>query len=152
MEYTIEQIDKTIRHLGRLMPARLNRQSTRKCTLKDAVRLMAPKLLEMKELGFSPKELVKALADENILITVSTLNRYLLDHSSVQGEEPVAKAKPAARKSGKRLVSGKSEAKDEQADQLEDDAPQGGLPTVEDESVHEPEKLSEESDQEAKDD
>jgi DNA-binding transcriptional MerR regulator len=152
MEYSIAQIDKTIRHLGRLMPARLNRQSTRKCSLKDAVRLMALKLLEMKELGFSPKELVKALADENIIITVSTLNRYLLDHSSVQGDESVTKAKPAARKSRKRLVSGKSEAKAEQADQLEDDIPQGGLPIAEDESAHDPDKLSTQSDQEAEDD
>ena len=63
MKMTLDHIDQTIRNLGRLMPAKPNKNSTREYSLKESIFLMAPKLLETRDMGFTGKELVSALAD-----------------------------------------------------------------------------------------
>ena len=80
MKLTLEHIDKTINSLDRLMPAKLNKKSTREYSLKEGVFLMADKLLEKREMGCTTNELVKALAEEEIVIKGATLNHYLCEY------------------------------------------------------------------------
>lgn len=94
MGFTLEHIHRTINSLGRLMPAKPNKDSTREYSLKECVFLMAPQLLEKREMGCTTNELVKALMDDGIEIKVPTLNRYLCDYQKIHGEE--AKANPKA--------------------------------------------------------
>jgi len=51
---------------------------------------MAPKLTEMKELGFSVKQLAAALAKQEIVIKPPTLNRYLSEYQAGRGKETAA--------------------------------------------------------------
>lgn len=82
MGITLEQIHNTIRELGLLMPERPNRNSTREYSLKEAVILMGPRLMEMREMGFTTKEMVKGLEDKGISVKGPTLNRYLCEYQS----------------------------------------------------------------------
>jgi len=87
MKLTLEHIDKTISNLDRLMPAKLNKKSTREYSLKEGIFLIAPKLLEKREMGCTTNELVKALADDEIVIKAATLNHYLCEYQKHrQGE------------------------------------------------------------------
>ena len=94
MGFTLEHIQHTINSLGRLMPAKPNTGSTREYSLKECIFLMAPRLLEKREMGCTTNELVKALMDDGIEIKGPTLNRYLCEHQKIHGEE--AKVNPAA--------------------------------------------------------
>ncbi len=100
MGFTLEHIHRSINSLGRLMPAKPNKDSTREYSLKECIFLMAPQLLEKREMGCTTKELVKALLDDGIEIKAPTLNRYLCDYQKIHGEEPKVnppeKQKPAA--------------------------------------------------------
>ena len=98
MEYTIEHIDRALKSIDCLMPAKLNKQSIRKCSLKETIFMMAPTLFKKREMGASTKELVKWLADEGIVINEQTLNRYLLAYVEMQGGESVAKPKRTVNK------------------------------------------------------
>ena len=92
MKLTLEHIDKTINNLDRLMPAKLNKSSTREYSLKEGIFLMAPKLIEKKEMGCTANELVKSLADDGIVVKAATLNHYLCEYQKRhQGE---AEAQP----------------------------------------------------------
>ena len=87
MKLTLEHIDKTISNLDRLMPAKLNKKSTREYSLKEGIFLIAPKLLEKREMGCTTNELVKALAEDEIVIKAATLNHYLCEYQKHhQGE------------------------------------------------------------------
>ena len=79
MTLTMKHIQSALDHLGRLRPARLNLSAKRDFSLREAVLFMAPKLTEMKELGFTTCELAAALAEQEIIIKAPTLNRYLLN-------------------------------------------------------------------------
>jgi DNA segregation ATPase FtsK/SpoIIIE-like protein len=100
MGFTLEHIHRSINSLGRLMPAKPNKDSTREYSLKECIFLMAPQLLEKREMGCTANELVKALMDDGIEIKAPTLNRYLCDYQKIPGEEPQAnppkKQKPQA--------------------------------------------------------
>jgi hypothetical protein len=100
MGFTLEHIHRSINSLGRLMPAKPNKDFTRQYSLKECIFLMAPQLLEKREMGCTTNELVKALLDDGIEIKAPTLNRYLCDYQKIHGEEPKAnppeKQKPAA--------------------------------------------------------
>jgi len=80
MKLTLEHIDRTISNLDRLMPAKLNKNSTREYSLKEGIILIAPKLLEKRDMGCTTNELVKALADDGIVIKAATLNHYLCEY------------------------------------------------------------------------
>ena len=87
MKLTLEHIDKTINNLDRLMPAKLNKKSTSEYSLKEGIFLIAPKLMEKREMGCTTNELVKALADDEIVIKAATLNHYLCEYQKHhQGE------------------------------------------------------------------
>ncbi len=92
MGFTLEHIHHTINSLGRLMPAKPNTGSTREYSLKECIFLIAPRLLEKREMGCTTNELVKALMDDGIEIKGPTLNRYLCEYQKIHGEE--AKAHP----------------------------------------------------------
>jgi len=87
MGFTLEHIHKTISSLGRLMPAKPNKDSNREYSLKDCIFLMAPKLLEKREMGCTTNELVKALLDDGIEIKAPTLSRYLCEYQKLHEEE-----------------------------------------------------------------
>ena len=87
MKLTLEHIDRTISNLDRLMPAKLNKKSTREYSLKEGIFLIASKLLEKRDMGCTTNELVKALADDGIAIKAATLNHYLCEYQKRhQGE------------------------------------------------------------------
>jgi hypothetical protein len=92
MALTMKNIQNALDHLGRLRPARLNLSAKRDFSLREAVLFMAPKLTEMKELGFSSRELAAALAEREIAIKVPTLNRYLSEYQSGREKEVAAEA------------------------------------------------------------
>jgi hypothetical protein len=98
MGFTLEHIHRTTKRLGRLLPAKPSRDSNVEYSLKDGIFLMAPKLLEMKQMGFSTAELSAALESEGIAIKGQTLNRYLFEYQSAQEREsaPIATAAPTA--------------------------------------------------------
>ena len=102
MGFTLERIHRTINNLGRLMPAKPNKDSVREYSLKDCIFLMAPKLLEKREMGCTTNELVKALLDENIDIKGQTLNRYLCEYQKLHGEGAAVKPKRETRKAPKK--------------------------------------------------
>ena len=87
MSFTLEHIHRTTKRLGRLLPARPNRDSNLEYSLKEGIFLMAPKLLEMKRMGFSTAELAAALESEGIAIKGQTLNRYLCEYQSARERE-----------------------------------------------------------------
>ena len=101
MGFTLEHIHRTINNLGRLMPAKPNKDSNREYSLKDCIFLMAPKLLEKREMGCTTNELVKALLDEEIDIKAATLNRYLHEYQKLHEEEQDIKPKEKAEGSAK---------------------------------------------------
>ena len=82
MALTMKHIQSALDHLGRLRPARLNPSAKRDFSLREAVLFMAPKLTEMKELGFTTTELMAALAEREIIIKAPTLNRYLNEYQA----------------------------------------------------------------------
>ena len=82
MTLTMKHIQSALDHLGRLRPARLNLSAKRDFSLREAVLFMAPKLTEMRELGFSSRELAAALAEQEIIIKAPTLNRYLFEYQA----------------------------------------------------------------------
>ena len=88
MALTMKHIKNALDHLGRLRPARLNLSAKRDFSLREAVLFMAPKLMEMKELGFTTKELMAALAEREIIIKAPTLNRYLSEYQSDRNKRP----------------------------------------------------------------
>ena len=102
MGFTLEHIHRTINNLGRLMPAKPNKDSNLKYSLKDCIFLMAPKLLEKREMGCTTNELAKALSDEEIDIKAATLNRYLHEYQKLHGEEQEAKPKEKAEESAEK--------------------------------------------------
>ena len=91
---TMKHIQSALDHLGKLRPDRLNLSAKRDFSLREAVLFMAPKLTEMKELGFTTRELAAALAEQEIIIKAPTLNRYLSEYQA--GREKVATAESAA--------------------------------------------------------
>ena len=99
MRFTLEHIHRTINNLSRLMPAKPNKDSTREYSLKETIFLMAPQLLEKREMGCTTNELVKALIDDHVEIKTPTLNRYLCEYQKTHGEEPDAKPKKDEKKS-----------------------------------------------------
>jgi len=88
MALTMKHIQSALDHLGRLRPAHLNLSAKRDFSLREAVLFMAPKLTEMKELGFTTKELTAALAEKEIIIKAPTLNRYLSEYQSDRIKKP----------------------------------------------------------------
>jgi len=90
MALSIKHIQSALDHLGKLRPARLNLSAKRDFSLREAVLFMAPKLTEMKELGFTTKELAGALAEQEIIIKAPTLNRYLSEYQAGQVKEATA--------------------------------------------------------------
>lgn len=101
MGFTLEHIHRTINNLGRLMPAKPNKDSTREYSLKETIFLMAPQLLEKREMGCTTNELVKALTDDEVEIKGPTLNRYLCEYQKIHGEEPDANPKEKKKKAPK---------------------------------------------------
>ena len=95
MTLTMKHIQSALDHLGKLRPARLNLSPKRDFSLREAVLFMAPKLTEMKELGFTTRELAAALAEQEIIIKAPTLNRYLSEYQAGQGKEVAAESAPA---------------------------------------------------------
>jgi hypothetical protein len=87
MEFTLEHIHRTAKRLGRLMPAKPSKDSNLEYSLKDGIFLMAPKLMEMKRMGFSTGEIATALESEGIAIKGQTLNRYLCEYQAMQERE-----------------------------------------------------------------
>ncbi|MDL2227124.1 hypothetical protein LJB86_05675 [Deltaproteobacteria bacterium OttesenSCG-928-M10] len=98
MSFTLEHIHRTINNLGRLMPAKPNKDSTREYSLKETIFLMAPQLLEKREMGCTTNELVKALLGDEVEIKAPTLNRYLCEYQKTHGMEPEAKLEKAEKK------------------------------------------------------
>jgi len=92
MKLTLEHIDRTINNLDRLMPAKLNKNSTREYSLKEGIFLIAPKLMEKRDMGCTTNELIKALSDDGIVIKAATLNHYLCEyqkrHQGETGTQP----------------------------------------------------------------
>jgi hypothetical protein len=82
MNLTTKQIQNALDHIDRLRPARLNLSAKRGFSLREAILLMAPKLMVKKELGFTTKELAAALAEQGIVIKAPTLNRYLSEYQA----------------------------------------------------------------------
>jgi len=82
MAFTMKHIQNALEHLSRLRPARLNISAKHDFSLREAVLFMAPKLTEMKEVGFTTKELTAALAEQEIVIKAPTFNRYLSEYQS----------------------------------------------------------------------
>ena len=120
MGLTLEHIHRATNNLGRLMPAKPNKKSTREYSLKETIFLMAPKLSGMKQEGFTTNELTRALESEGIVIKGPTLTRYLLEYQKLQGEETVAKSDQAPTKS--KADSGKRSVKKNKADGTKDAA------------------------------
>ena len=106
MALTMKHIQSALDHLGRLRPARLNPSAKRDFSLREAVLFMAPKLTEMKELGFTTKELMAALAEREIIIKAPTLNRYLSEYQSDRIKKPES---PDEAATASDIVSGVSE-------------------------------------------
>jgi len=96
MRLTVRHIKNALDHLGRLRPTRLKLNAKRNFSLREAVLLMAPRLMKMKEMGFTFKELSAALAEREIVIKAPTLNRYLSEYHAEQQNSIAAEA--AARK------------------------------------------------------
>jgi EAL domain-containing protein (putative c-di-GMP-specific phosphodiesterase class I) len=84
----MKHIQNALDHMGRLRPAHLNLSAKRNFSLREAVLFMAPKLTEMKELGFTTRELTAALAEKEIIIKAPTLNRYLSEYQSDRSKKP----------------------------------------------------------------
>jgi hypothetical protein len=84
MTLTIKDIQNALDHIDRLRPACLNLSAKRGFSLREAILLMAPKLTEKKELGFSTKDLAAALAEREIIIKPPTLNRYLCEYQAAR--------------------------------------------------------------------
>jgi hypothetical protein len=95
MPFTMKHIQSTLEHLGRLRPARPNIAAKRDFSLRETIFFMAPKLVEMKELGFTSKELAAALAEQNIAIKAPTLNRYLSEYQNGREKETAAEVSAA---------------------------------------------------------
>ena len=95
MTLTMQNIQSALDHLGRLRPARLNLSAKRGFSLREAVLFMAPKLTEMKELGFTTRELAAALAEQEIVIKAPTLNRYLSEYQAGREKGAAAEAEAA---------------------------------------------------------
>ena len=133
MKLTLEHIDRTINNLDRLMPAKLNKSSTREYSLKECIFLMAPKLLEKREMGCTTNELVKALADDEIVIKAATLNHYLCEYQKQPQDKPAVQPGQAKQKTPPEC----SDPGDEKsglvtppANQEEEDTPKEESPTV----------------------
>ena len=90
MPLSMKHIQSALDHLGKLRPARLNLSAKRDFSLREAVLFMAPKLTEMKELGFTTRELAAALAEQEIIIKAPTLNRCLSEYQAGRGKEAAA--------------------------------------------------------------
>gem|GEM_PF-3485055 len=91
----MKHIQSALDHLGKLRPARLNLSAKRDFSLREAVLFMAPKLTEMKELGFTTRELAAALAEQEIIIKAPTLNRYLSEYQAGREKEVAAESAAA---------------------------------------------------------
>ena len=99
MSFTLKHIHRTINNLSRLMPTKPNKDATREYSLKETIFLMAPQLLEKREMGCTTNELVKALMDDQVEIKAPTLNRYLCEYQKTHGMEPEPKLEKAEKKS-----------------------------------------------------
>jgi len=95
MPFTTKHIQSALDNLSRLRPDRLNPSVKREFSLRETIFFMAPKLTEMKELGFSVKQLAAALAKQEIVINPPTLNRYLSEYQVGREKEPAAKTAKA---------------------------------------------------------
>ena len=91
----MKHIQSALDHLGKLRPARLNLSAKRDFSLREAVLSMAPKLADMKELGFTTRELAAALAEQEIIIKAPTLNRYLSEYQAGREKEGAAESEAA---------------------------------------------------------
>ena len=60
--------------------------------------MMAPKLLEKKEMGCTTNELVKALADDEIVIKAATLSHYLCEYQKQPQDKPADQSGQAKQK------------------------------------------------------
>jgi len=87
MSFTTKHIQSALDNLSRLRPERLNPSVKREFSLRETIFFMAPKLTEMKELGFSVKQLAAALAKQEIVIKPPTLNRYLSEFQTGREKE-----------------------------------------------------------------
>ena len=88
MGFTLEHIDRALKGINRLLPAKPNRESAKEYSLKEGIFFMAPKLLEKKEMGCTTNELVTALGEEGIVIKGPTLNRYLCEYQKNNETQP----------------------------------------------------------------
>jgi len=95
MPFTTKHIQSALDNLSRLRPDRLNPSVKREFSLRETIFFMAPKLTEMKELGFSVKQLAAALAMQEIVIKPPTLNRYLHEYQSGREKESAAETAKA---------------------------------------------------------
>lgn len=84
MGYTMKQINDCLKRLSRLKSAKGKINSSYEHKAKDAVRLMAPRLIEMKKDGFSIHQLAEELAKDGIIIPAPTLGRYLSAYQKAQ--------------------------------------------------------------------
>ena len=75
--------------------AKLECPAKRDFSLRESVLFMAPKLMEMKELGFTTRELAAALAEQEIIIKAPTLNRYLSEYQAGRGKVATAEYEAA---------------------------------------------------------
>jgi DNA-binding transcriptional MerR regulator len=92
MRFTVRDIQNILDGLDRFRPARLNLNAKRNFSRREAVFFMAPELKKMKEAGFTFKELAAILAEHEINIKPSTLNRYLSQYQAGLKEEVANKA------------------------------------------------------------
>jgi hypothetical protein len=89
---TMKRIQSVLDHLGQLRPARRNLSRKRDFSIRETILFLAPKLTEMKNLGFTTKKLAAALAEQEITIKPSTLERYLKEYQAGLMKEVAAQA------------------------------------------------------------
>jgi transposase len=107
MTVTMKEIPNIISALKKRKPLTLSKDSDRPLSPKEAVRQLAPVLLQKKEEGFTTVELVDVLAEQGIAVKAHNLARYLREHGSPTAK-PQAKPKQPSPQSDAFIVEPES--------------------------------------------
>ena len=101
MPKTKKDMLEVIKRLDKLIASKRDEDVNRELSTRESIILLAQKLLELKALGYTSKDLVGALAKEGIVIKGGTLGRYLHDyqlkqagHLSAKSEKPSPSGSP----------------------------------------------------------
>jgi hypothetical protein len=97
MKYSVSQILKAKESLAAL--PRITIESKDQVTSLEAITLLADELAALQKKGYSVEQMAKALSDQGIIVSLTTLRRYLrragVGQPGRKKQKPVTDAKPA---------------------------------------------------------